>query len=671
MKTINNLPCFVTDSISLPKAAITQPGTSATYVPSNQSDAHYFRLLESKGIYLNQNQVDAVRANTGPILINSIPGSGKSTVVTCKIGYLISVKDIKPENILSITFTRKAALSLNCKLQELNILGSMNVLATTFHSLCLKIMKLSGLKKVTLLSSDKHKEYIIRTILKELKKQENYPLEKLLTQLSYIKTSIKEAPIDEDLLVIFNKYEEYKKANNLLDFDDLLFNGWKILKASSYVLKLLQNQFKYITVDEYQDLCSIEHDIVKMLVNPLNNLCAVGDSAQNIFSFRGSNPSYILNFEKEYPNAKTLNLNVNYRSTAPIIGLSDLLLKSISFKRTSLAVKDSNTLPQFINASDSIEEAKLITDKIVEMVRKNNISPKDIGILFRSSSCNEFITEELTINNLPFIEYNSKELLYNDPVIKPLINYLRLTINPKDVTALSGVLGTLYMNKSITLSWLNQNNKCDEPLLEALLYMPTLKDYQYEILSNRQCLLTSIQNLSPLNALRKLRCDFYDRYLKINDSSVIKTPKESIIDMLSDLEASASRFNNIPEFLEYVDTVTLKHTEAKNNMSNENINAISLMSIHRSKGLQFRIVFILSVIENVIPHKRVMDEAILSNCNSLNKATLNDLLDEEARLLYVAITRAEQELYISIPRHYHDHASEASRFLRDAFSFCK
>jgi DNA helicase-2/ATP-dependent DNA helicase PcrA len=673
MHKIDDRPYFVKGNISLPRVSIANPITSLQCVFPSHEDAFYFRLLESKGIFLNRQQVDAVRATEGPVLINSIPGSGKSTVITCKIGYLISVKNIKPENILAITFTRKAAQSLNYMLKNLTIPGSECVLATTFHSLCLKIMKLSGLKKFNILSSDKQKEYILKSILKKLKLEDDHYVDRMLNLISYIKTSLvvstdsMERSLTSQEFNIYTNYEEYKKANNLLDFDDLLYNGWRTLNTSSYILGLLQSQFTFITIDEYQDLCPIEHDIVRMLAGTLNNICAVGDPAQNIFSFRGSDSKYISDFAKEYKNARILTLNVNYRSTAPIIALSDNILKYVGIDRNSYAVKDNSIHPMYINASDSLDEAKIITEKIAEMIRKNRVLPKDICILFRSSSANVFIVEELTINNLPFVEYSTKELLYADAVVKPLIAYLRLSINPDDLSALSDVLGTMYLNKTQTLSWLNMDDNSSKPLFETIMFMPNLKDYHYEILSGRECTINGIKNLKPLASIRKLRSDFYDRYLKINDSSTASISKESMVDMLKELEESASRFRTIPEFIEYIDLLTQKYEETKTNMSEENINAISLMSMHRSKGLQFPVVFILSVVENVIPHKRVMDEAVLSN-SRLNKSTLSELLDEECRLLYVAVTRAERELYISIPRQCHDYPSEASRFLRGAFS---
>ena len=674
MKKINNLPYFIKENISLPKASVVKPETSYGCVLQSDEDAFYFRLLESKGICLNQQQIEAVRANTGPVMINSIPGSGKSTVITCKIAYLISVNSIRPENILAITFTRKAAQSLSYMLSDLNIPGSSNVLATTFHSLCLKVMKMAGLKKFKMLSSDRHKEYIIKNILKELSLTDSYPVERALDLLSYIKTTMavckdsSEQALNPEELSIYRKYEEYKKSDNLLDFDDLLYNGWRILNTSPYVLGILQHQFHYVTIDEYQDLCPIENAIIKLIAAPLNNICAVGDSAQNIFSFRGSNSKYITNFTKEYDNAKILNLNVNYRSTAPIIALSDQILKCAGIDRYSNAVKDSSIFPKYINVSDSVEEAKVITDIIADMINKDKLPPKDICILVRAASASDFIIEELTINNLPFIEYISKELLYADPVIKPLLDYLRLCINPDDISALSGILGTMYLNKTLSLSWLNMKDNIGKPLFEALMFMPNLKDYHYEILSKRECVINSISNLPPLKAIRKLRFDFYDKYLKLNDFSTMPISKEMTVDWLFKLEESAARFRTINEFIQYIELLTTKYAEAKTNMSDENINAISIMSIHRSKGLQFPVVFILSVVENVIPHKRVIDEAVL--CSSrLNKATFKEQLDEECRLLYVAVTRAEQELYISIPKRHHDYPSEASRFLRGAFYY--
>jgi DNA helicase-2/ATP-dependent DNA helicase PcrA len=673
MKKISELPYFVKEEVLFPKATVVKPVTSSECVLTCQRDAHYFRLLESRGIYLNQQQIEAVRASIGPVLINSIPGSGKSTVITCKIGYLITVEGIKPENILAITFTKKAALSLSKKLQELNVQGSKDVLATTFHSLCLRIMKLAGLRKFNILSSDKQKEYIIKEIMKELRQEDFYATEKILAKIASVKTalipsgcSIEQALTAEQLL-IFNKYEDFKKEKNLLDFDDLLFNGWKILKTSRYILGILQKQFQHVTCDEYQDLCPIEHEIVKMIVSPLNNVFAVGDSAQNIFSFRGSDVRYLLDFEKEYMNAKTLSLNVNYRSTAPIIALSDNLLKSIGMQRNSLAVKDGTINPRYINANDSIEEAKLIAEAILEMVNKNKTQPKDIAVLYRSSSSSEFIVEELTINNIPFVDYSLKELIYSDNFVKPLIDYLRLSIDHQDISALSGVLSSLYLNKTLTLAWLNQNNQEDKSLFEVLLYMPTLKDYHYEILSKRECIINSIKYISPVEAIRKMRSDFYDKYMKVNDFSILTIPKQTLVDMLIELEESASRFKTIPEFIEYIEILTRKYAAAKNNMADENIDAVSLMSMHKSKGLEFPIVFISSVIENVIPHKRAIDEAILSDRSSSDKSTLNDVLDEECRLLYVAMTRSKRELYISIPRYCNSYIAEASRFLRDAF----
>lgn len=469
----------------------------------------------------------------------------------------------------------------------------------------------------------------------------------------------------EDQCRILKRYEDYKAANKLLDFDDLLHLGWKVLMTSSYVRELVQCRFKFVFVDEFQDLCPVEHAIVKIIAAPENNLIAVGDPCQNIFSFRGSDSSIISNFGKEYSNALIADLTTNYRSSASIVGLSDRILNSIGVCRASIVVRDSKILPKFIAADDALDEARIIADMINVMIEDKRVLPKDICILIRASTSNQFISEELATRNIPFTNFSSSKTLYEDPVVTPLVSYLKLSMDSNEESALTGMLGTLYLNKASVAAWLKSNIQNDKSLFENLLFMPKLQDYHFEIITRRECLINDIKELAPTAAVQKLRSDFYDKFLKIEDRSKLTITQESYVDILAGLEESAGRFSTIPEFIDHIELLTAKRRES----SQREIDAetVSLMSIHRSKGLQFPVVFIASAIENVIPHKRALAEASFT-IDSSGVSQLDEVLKEECRLLYVASTRAEDELYISIPRQSYNSPAVASRFLRDAFS---
>lgn len=221
----------------------------------------------------------------------------------------------------------------------------------------------------------------------------------------------------------------------------------------------------------------------------------------------------------------------------------------------------------------------------------------------------------------------------------------------------------MYLNKGATLSWLYEHHKAEMSYFDSLLQLQTLKDYHFELFAKRKCLVADLAKMSPLDAIHRIRSDFYDKFIKLHDLSTTESSREYMQDILSDLEDSSSRFRTIQGFIDHIETMTNKYAAAKAGMNNNHQNAVSIMSMHRSKGLQFPIVFIISVIEKIIPHKRAIDEASFSDTLSVD-----DVCQEECRLLYVAITRAEQELYISIPRHSHNCPTEASRFLRGAFS---
>ena len=637
-------------------AVIVTPKTTIELVKDGEPDAFYFRTLEGQGILLNEQQLEGVR-NITQLLIMAGAGSGKSLCIIAKVGYLISVKKVYSSNILALTFTKKAAEELRSRLKD--ILGDTDIKACTIHSLCYRILTASGYRKYKLLTNEKQKIGIIKSILKENGEWSNISPGIVLAAYSYYKSIMREPEVDSDksLIAIFRKYDAYKSDKLLLDFDDLLTETLGLLQSNPILTQLLHRQYKHILVDESQDLNQVQYQIIKLLAKE-SPLCIVGDSRQTIYSFRGSDKHIIQDFIDDSTGTQVVHLNINYRSTASILGLANNIIKNYhggNFEDL-LAVKPGLLKPMIIQPDDTLKEATFIADYIQELVKCGDRNYKDFGILYRTGRSASTIHDELVLRDIPFIIFGNLDLLYEDVNVRFLLDHLRLSQNPDNLEALAGILPSLNINQK-AIFYLS-HNKGNSKLL-SLFMLPFVNDDQMELIEKRIVLIEELAGHSPSQAIKLLiEDDEIGRYIGISDTEN-PVHMEFVEDAIKEVEVSASRFQTSLQFLNFVDEIITKNKHVKQDAGS---NAVILSTIHSVKGLQFPSVFVTGVTEGLIPHKYAIDGKDKSMTNFM-EVSANDI-EEECRLLYVAVTRAEEQLIISCPKMVNGYPVEMSRFIQ-------
>lgn len=662
------------------KTNLADTKTTIDLVKNSEKDAYYFRALEKRGIKLNQSQLEAVRHFTGPALVLAGAGSGKTRVLTSRVGYLIAYHQVAPSQILLLTFTKKAADEMKERLSTLPGLSWQmvrHILTGTYHSIFLQILRGQGDRR-QILSNEKHKHTILKIIMKEMNLSDAYEPETLVALLSHYKNKMlqvsdlpEKSPVDKEIKSILQTYEQRKRENNYMDFDDILLDAYHLLKNHPGLLHTLQGRFQFILCDEWQDTNPIQYELIKMLAAPQNNLFVVGDDDQTIFEFNGADSSIILNFSKNFQETKTYYLNVNYRSTTSIVGLANTI---ISFNKNRYEKKLDATIeseldPSFIRPSTADEEATIIIENILSAVHRGQRNFKDFAILYRNNSNNRAIFDELVLRGIPFVTFGSSYTFYEHGLIKPVLDHLRLAIDGRNLDAVKGILPTLYLNREKTGLFIEERDLFHpaKNLLIHALEIPHLKEFQKKQIRQRIQLIEKINQKKPMKAVRAIR-QVYDKYMETDERKHVTTHKEIMREMLAELESSARRFETVSEFLCFVDIIIERNKEMEKLRKDPEANVVKLMTIHKAKGLEFPVVYLLGASDTILPHKSAIEANVREDMIFNERKKSDPAIEEERRLVYVAVTRAKEELYISSPAEYRGEKLKVSRFLLEAFT---
>ena len=583
-------------------------------------------------------QIEAVKHKDGPLLILAGAGSGKTKVLTTRIAYLIKEYGVRPDEILAITFTNKAASEMKERINRL--IPNTNLLACTFHSFGVRILRsnyerLGYDKNFVILDSDDS-----LTLVKKIMKDYNIDPKRISPYMIRNKISSNKSEFimpdeykkfvcsEEDDVVykVYKKYQDILFKNNSVDFDDLLILPIKLFNENKDVLEYYQDKYKYILIDEYQDTNRAQYILSKMISAKYKNICAIGDNDQSIYSFRNADYRNILNFEKDYPLCKTIMLEQNYRSTKNILSAANCIIKN-NEKRKDKNLWSDNCVGDKISvykAFDEVDEVFYCIRKIKELV-KSGISYSDIVILYRTNAQSRVFESELLKANLPFRIVGSF-YFYSRKEIKDLLAYLRLVHNHNDDISLLRVINTpkrgIGLKSIANLEEKASLNNCS--LFDAIssskelefknmiLELSKLKDELsltdfVEVVLERSGLRASLKEENSLEA--DIRLENLEEF-----KSVTKTFEEqSGIISLEDFLLEVSLVSDIEEY-------------------RDDPNRITLMTVHSVKGLEFDYVFLVGMEEGLFPHK-----------NSFSKEDF----EEERRLMYVAVTRAKKKLYIT------------------------
>ncbi len=636
------------------KQNTTKPKTSLDLVSNLEPDAFYFRKLESQGIFLNEHQVEAVRSPAKTLLASCAAGSGKSLSIIAKAGYLIAVEGINPENVLAITFTRKAAEELRLRLRM--IIYDSNVQASTIHGFCYRVLIQNKYKGWKLISSDRQRISIIKWLMKCNNLLVKSNPENIVTSYSYYKnanTHMNEALCDSSLL-LFNLYEEYKLSKQLFDFDDLLTTMLHILKTDSLIVQKLQRQFKYILFDEIQDTSPIILDIIKLLAKD-SHLHVYGDIRQSIYSFRGSDIKMIEEFPYHFEDTRKISFNYNYRSSVNIVQLANSVIGMHHGRfEDMVSVKSGSTNPTIIEFDTSIQEAQYIIHQIAKSISQNSKQYSDYAILYRTGAAAASIIDELSLRNIPFKIIGAMKLIYDESVSKFILAHLSLSLDEFNVDALFEIAPSLNIPRRLLMSQLDNGLPMNLKSISSLLSFQRLHS---EILQDRMRLIKSILLLPPQKAIESLLADESIRqYLGIAANTAEAEESNYILEQL---KLSAGRFSLIQDFLDFIDDLKNKATDN----ADKNRNSITLSSIHGSKGLEFKHVYLIGAVEGIIPHRHTIDP-IPNASEDIPLPSPPPDINEELRIMYVAITRAKEVLTITCPKHIGMKETQVSRFLR-------
>ncbi|HIU40754.1 MAG TPA: UvrD-helicase domain-containing protein [Candidatus Aphodocola excrementigallinarum] len=590
--------------------------------------------------YLNDRQKEAVLYGDGPLLILAGAGSGKTSVLTARVAYLIKERGVDPRSIVAITFTNKAAKEMKDRIiKEVGSIG-YSIQISTFHSFGLRIIKenhnlLGYDRNFTILDSDDSLT-VIKKILKDMnidskrcnpkfiKNRISSCKNEMITPDKY--RAFVNDEVSDIIYKVYKKYQETLLRNNSLDFDDLLVKPIELFTKHPDVLASYQEMFKYIFIDEYQDTNEAQYTLSKMISAKYKNICVVGDDAQSIYSWRGANFKNILNFEKDYKDAKVILLEQNYRSTKTILNAANSVIKN------NVQKKDKNLWTEneegekikYVRALDEKDEASFVT-KEVKKLRNEGVSLDDIAVLYRTNAQSRTIEEGFLNSNIPY-KIVGAYAFYSRKEIKDLLAYLKLIYNPKDDVSLTRVIN--YPKRGIGPKTI------DNLSMDAVLNDTSMFD-----------VIKSGKELAFKNMILEMKEKSEELSLtETIDMVLLKSGIKSDLESEHTLEADI-RLENLEEFKSITKTFEEESGIASledflnevslvsdvNDEKNDNTPKVTLMTIHSVKGLEFSYVFVIGMEENIFPH-----------VNSLEEGSL----EEERRLCYVAITRAKKKLYL-------------------------
>lgn len=623
---------------------------------------------------LNSEQREAVLSLIGPVLLLAGPGSGKTHTIIEKIKYMIEEKGISPREILVITFSKKAASEMQDRFIRLVNPNFYPVYFGTFHAIYYSIIKEYYGFDANSVLTEKTKKIYLNTVINSIKKlrEKNRssesmnksnsfdllnPADEIISKISlykcmsenkkteFIETGFKS---EEEAALFVKIYDEYVKKcrkNKKLDFDDMLYLCRDALKTDNKLLNKYQNIYKYILIDEFQDINDIQYEVLRLLSEKCISVFAVGDDDQSIYGFRGSRPKLMQRFIEDNPMCKVIDMNKNYRCAECVIDNAGKLISNNvnRIKKSQISCKKDkeNGSVTIVSFQNSLLEAEYVIDNIKRIQR--NSPNESIAVLYRTEKCADFLNEKLKVSGIKCSRKNETSSIYNSEWVKDILAYLRIAAGDTNTDLLLRIINRPHreLDRDTVLTILKEN---DIKSLDRCDYLDDLS------LKNTISLFEDINRLSEMNCYAALIYIFkkikYENYLN-------KTLKgqgydeKYIADTVNELLSLAKHFISIRDFIEYIDTLD-DNTENKLEKNNqEDDSFVTMMTAHSSKGLEFDTVFIIGLQEGIFPHRKAITE---------------ELIEEERRLLYVAMTRAKKNLYV-IGRGEEKHGKRISQFI--------
>jgi len=610
---------------------------------------------------LNPAQRQAVETLQGPVLVLAGAGSGKTRVLTHRMAKLVAEGFAAPENILAVTFTNKAASEMEHRIYQL--LGTLNITmveplwVTTFHSFCSRLLR----KHITLLDYQPHfniydsqdQLQLIKRVLTQLNINDDiFPAKNFQSRINSAKmlalnpeqaSKYSATPFDEQTIKVYKEYEAQMKKANALDFGDLLLKSYDLFQMYPDLLSGYQEKFKYILVDEYQDTNHIQYLLIKQLANQHRNLCVVGDEDQSIYSWRGADISNILNFEKDFPETVVIKLEENYRSTQNIVTAASHLIKNnLERKNKTLFTNNPAGNPIFIRElGNEYDEARFVVKTIMDSVNNGLTEWSDCAVFYRTNAQTRVIEEQLRMNAIPYRIVGGMKF-YERLEIKDLLCYMRITINPNDDLALKRIINTPTRGiGKTTVTRLEEMAQLRQwSLWQALIHATDHREFAAGITHKLRRFIELIEaikqssqqlSLSDLYEFIIDKTEYIDRLKKEDSPEALSRIEnlEALSNAIQEFEKERGQEATLVNFLEEMSLVS-DADEMK-----DGSNAVTLMTLHISKGLEFPLVFIVGLEEGLFPSAKSAFDLDPSS------------VEEERRLAYVGMTRARENLYLT------------------------
>lgn len=609
----------------------------------------------------NKSQAEAVRHTTGPMLVLAGPGSGKTTVITERTKYLITNQGVDPSHILVITFTKAAATEM--KERFLRLMGGKKYPVTfgTFHAVFFQVLKYAyGFHGGSIVREEQRFQFM-REIIQHMQleyEDENEFIGELLGEISLVKntgSSLKhyysKNCAQEIFEEIYQRYDNRMKQSRLIDFDDMLVYCYELFDQRKDILAGWQKKFQYILIDEFQDINKIQFEIVKMLALPENNLFVVGDDDQSIYRFRGAKPELMLGFEKCYPDAGRVLLDVNYRSRKAIVDASLRLISHNTerFEKKIQACREErqsgkSQAVNYYSWNGQQEEGRAIIEQILRECQ-NGRSYNDYGVLFRTNIQPRLFMSQLMAYNIPFRTRDNIPNLYDHWITKDILTYIRLAKGSRSRRDILQIMNR--PNRYITR----------DSLMEETVAFDVWADYFYEKkqhwvaerIEQLEADLRVLSRIKPYAAVNYIRMGIgYEEYLNTY-AEYRRISEDNLIEILDELQDGAREFQSYEAWFAHMEEYT-KELQRQKKQQESLRDCISLATLHSAKGLEYPVVHILDVNEELMPYK---------------KAVLDADLQEERRMFYVGITRAKESLHIHTVKKYNGRESEPSRFMEE------
>lgn len=603
----------------------------------------------------NDSQINAIRHGDGPMLLLAGPGSGKTTVLTHRIRYMIEKHDVKADSILVITFTKAAASEMKNRFQNLcpDIKG---VTFGTFHSVFFWVLRNAYNYSAADIMTEAEKYGVIRDSIErhgfKYDSQEDFARNVVneigcvksdrLDVSGYDSTTMK----PEDFRIVYGEYENFLRSRGKIDFDDMLVFTYELLSQRPDILRMWQNKFRYILVDEFQDINGIQYDTIKLMAGGDRNLFVVGDDDQSIYGFRGAAPSIMKRFPEDFPGTIVEYLNVNYRCSYDIVECSKRIISNNTQryeKKLQSAFGAGNSDRVHIVKVESVtEQNRRIVERIMEL-NSSGISFSDMAVIYRTNTEPRALTSRLSESGIPFSMRDSIPNIFTHFLAENVFDYIKLARGARDRRTVLRIINK--PNRYIS------RDAFDSPDVDLEALRQYYKD-KYRIVNNINVLendLERISRLAPYAAVNYIRKAVgLDAYVQEYAEYRGVSPDE-YMDILEEIQESARDFLSIDGWFEYIEKYS-RELKEKNRSGDLQADSVTLTTMHAAKGLEYSYVFIMDAVENVTPHK---------------KSIKDNNVEEERRLFYVAVTRAKYGLYVYVPQKMYGRRSTTSRFVQE------